>query len=271
MQATAPLLTTDRAAMLHSIARAYVTHGLGGKNFDAIPYAENVSLRAPLCPGGSGVPLVGREKLRAVWWPPLPQLVGRVEVLDTFVNADLTAVTVEFHCEILNPACTLRIVDRFRIDEEGRIVEQENFFDPRDVTNPGWNASASGQTEREGIIQVVESYVGGLGKRDFSSVPFAPDFTYESPLLVATIGQPRLVGQAAIDYLSGLFPAIRGTRVVQHIVEGEFCATFFHFDTVFGTIPVFDRFHVVDGQLKLANPFYDPTPIVRGTAEQQPA
>lgn len=164
MQATSSLLTTDRAAMLHSIARAYVTHGLGAKDFDAIPFAENVSLRAPLCPGGSAVPLVGREKLRAIWWPPLPQLVGRVEVLDTYVNADLTAVTVEFHCEILNPACTLRIVDRFRIDETGKIVEQENFFDPRDVTNPGWNAPAPRGTVREAIIRVVESHVGGPGE-----------------------------------------------------------------------------------------------------------
>jgi len=46
---------------------------------------------------------------------------------------------VEFHCEILSPSCTLRVIDRFKIDQEGKIIEQENFFDPRDITNPGWN------------------------------------------------------------------------------------------------------------------------------------
>jgi hypothetical protein len=129
-----------RKAQLHTVAQRYVNEGLGQKNFDAIPYDEGVSLRAPLCPGGSNMPLVGREQLRTIWWPPLPQLVGQVQVIDIYVNQDLTAVTVEFHCEIVAPACMLRIIDRFAVDEEGRITEQENFFDPRDVTNPGWRS-----------------------------------------------------------------------------------------------------------------------------------
>jgi hypothetical protein len=53
---------------------------------------------------------------------------------------DLTAVCVEFYCGILEPKCTLRIIDRFTVDDAGRIIEQENFFDPRDVTHPGWNS-----------------------------------------------------------------------------------------------------------------------------------
>ncbi|HEV8508680.1 MAG TPA: hypothetical protein VGQ53_24970, partial [Chitinophagaceae bacterium] len=65
-------------------------------------------------------------------------LLGKVELIDSFVNESNTAVTVEFHCEILKPSCTLRIVDRFKVNEEGKITEQENFFDPRDLTNPGW-------------------------------------------------------------------------------------------------------------------------------------
>jgi len=126
-----------RSAQLHAIARAYVAEGLGKKNFEAIPYDDNISLRAPLCPGGSNVPLVGKENLRTIWWAPLPKLVGEVQVLDTYVNQDLTAVTVEFHCGIVAPSCTLRIIDRFTVDADGKIIEQENFFDPREVTNPG--------------------------------------------------------------------------------------------------------------------------------------
>lgn len=128
----------SRRVLLHAIARGYVTEGLGKKNFDAIPYRDDVVLRAPIVPGGSTIPLVGREKLRTQWWAPLPALLGNVQVLDSFVNQDLSAVTVEFHCSIVHPACTLRIVDRFKVDAEGEITEQENFFDPRDVTNPGW-------------------------------------------------------------------------------------------------------------------------------------
>ena len=127
-----------RTEQLHQLARAYVLEGLGDGNFDAIPYAESVSLRAPLCPGGSATPLRGRTDLRQKWWAPLPQLVAGVEVIDTFVNRAETAVAVEFLCHLREPACTLRIIDRFKVDAAGLIVEQENFFDPRDVTHPGW-------------------------------------------------------------------------------------------------------------------------------------
>ncbi len=121
---------------------------------------------------------------------------------------------------------------------------------------------------RDSVTQVAESYINGLGNRDLSGVPFAPDFTYESPLLAAQVGQPRLVGRAAIDYLRALFPLIKGTRIRQHIVEGEYCATLFDFETIHGIIPVLDRFHVVNGQLKLANPFYDPSPILNAAARR---
>ena len=133
-----PTLTLSKTDLLHEIGRDYVVKGLGGKNFDAIPYADNVSLRAPICPGGSCIPLVGKENLRSIWWAPLPTLVGDVRVVDSFVNSDNTAVTVEFHCDIIDPFCTLRVVDRFTVNEQGQITAQENFFDPRDITNPGW-------------------------------------------------------------------------------------------------------------------------------------
>ena len=132
-----PALTLSKTDMLHEIARDYVLKGLGGKNFDAIPYADNVSLRAPICPGGSAKPLVGKENLRSIWWAPLPELVGDVRVIDTFVNNDNTAVTVEFHCDIINPINTLRVVDRITVIELEQIIAQENFLDPRDITNPG--------------------------------------------------------------------------------------------------------------------------------------
>ena len=127
-----------RSAQLHALARAYVTDALGKKNFDAIPYAADVTLRVPIAPGGSSNAIVGRENARTVWWAPLPGLIGEVEVLDTFVNQDLSAVTVEFLCGIISPPCTLRVIDRLTVNDEGKIVDQENFFDPRDVTNPGW-------------------------------------------------------------------------------------------------------------------------------------
>jgi hypothetical protein len=123
-----------RTALLHEIARDYVIKGLGAKNFDVIPYDENVSLRAPLTAGGVWQPIIGKENLRNEWWAPLPSLMGKTTFIESFVNENETAVAVEFYCEILNPSCTLRIIDRFMVNEEGKISEQENFFDPRSVT-----------------------------------------------------------------------------------------------------------------------------------------
>jgi len=106
---------------------------------------------------------------------------------------------------------------------------------------------------REEMVSVVESYITGLGSGDFSKVPFAEDVSFESPLT------PRIQGQEAIDFLSGLFPIMRGAEIVQHIVEGEHVATVFILQTPNGKTHVFDRFRVVDGKLKEINPYYDPS------------
>lgn len=106
------------------------------------------------------------------------------------------------------------------------------------------------------MIKVVEDYLDGLRRKDLSQIAFAPDVTFESPL------SPKLTGErAVVGFLSGLLPAIKDIRVKQHIVEGEYVATVFDFDTTFGVIPVFDCFRVSDGKLIQIRPFYDPRPI----------
>ena len=125
----------QRKAQLTQAAIKYF-EGLASKNFDLIPYDEGVSLRAPLTPGGMHNPLVGRENLRAVWWAPLPGILGKVKVVDYYYNDDLTAVMAEAEVEVTNPKAWLRVADRFTVNSAGKIVEQVNHFDPRDVTNP---------------------------------------------------------------------------------------------------------------------------------------
>ena len=59
---------------------------------------------------------------------------SNIRYLDHLGNSDIA----EFRCRIDAMSCTLRIIDRFHVDSEGRILSQENFFDPHDVTDPGW-------------------------------------------------------------------------------------------------------------------------------------
>ena len=52
----------ERAELLRTIASDYVAN-LAGGDFDRIPYADEVELRAPLCPCGSDRPFVGKQSL----------------------------------------------------------------------------------------------------------------------------------------------------------------------------------------------------------------
>jgi SnoaL-like domain len=125
----------ERKAQLRQAAAKYF-EGLAKKDFNLIPYDDDVSLRTPLAPGGIHKPLVGKENLRTVWWTPLPAILGEVRVFDFYYNDDLAAVVGEAEVEITNPKARLRVADRFTVNSAGKIVEQVNHFDPRDVTNP---------------------------------------------------------------------------------------------------------------------------------------
>jgi len=105
---------------------------------------------------------------------------------------------------------------------------------------------------REEKIEVVESYISGLGRHDFTGVPFHEEVVYQSPI------SPKRTGRAAVEFLQGVFPVIHGVDIKQHIVEGEYVATVFDLHVTTGTIAIFDRFRVVDGKLLEISPYYDP-------------
>jgi SnoaL-like domain len=134
----------ERTNQLRDIVDRYFA-ALRQKDFSAIPYDDNITLRAPLAPGGVGHPLVGKSDLHAQWWIPLePALEGvEIAVLEYFFNESLTAVCAEalITINVVSPPATLRVADRFTVNPAGKITEQENHFDPRDVTNPGWQNS----------------------------------------------------------------------------------------------------------------------------------
>lgn len=132
----------QRRNQLRAAVTAYFD-GLRQKDFELIPYADDVQLRAPLAPGGVEVPLVGRERLRELWWAPLPGLLGAVTQPEVYVNGDLTAAVGEAQIEVRTAMpVRLRVADRFTVDSDGRITEQVNYFDPRDLTSPGWQQGA---------------------------------------------------------------------------------------------------------------------------------
>jgi hypothetical protein len=126
-----------RRAQLTSTVKAYFS-GLERADFEIIPFAEDISIRAPLAPGGVHKPIVGKKLVEHVWWTPMKGAIGKIQILDYYFNEDATAVCAEALIAINGTDIVLRVADRFVIDSEGRITEQENHFDPRDLTNPGW-------------------------------------------------------------------------------------------------------------------------------------
>jgi len=104
-------------------------------------------------------------------------------------------------------------------------------------------------------IAVVESYLNGLARKDLSSVPFAPDMTFEGPLMPKLAGRETIVG-----FLTSILPLIRGIEIKQHIVDGDYVATVFDMETINGVDHVIDLCLVVGGELKEVRAFYYPNP-----------
>jgi hypothetical protein len=68
--------------------------------------------------------------------------LGRVTRGRVYFDDELTGAIAEAEIEVLlDPPVVLRVADRFIVDESGRIKDQENHFDPRDVTNPSWRTT----------------------------------------------------------------------------------------------------------------------------------
>jgi hypothetical protein len=125
----------SRIKELIEVAEAYFD-SLKKKSFDTIPYDDNVSLRAPLTPGGVDHPVTGKQALYNQWWVPLePALQGvMIKVLGHYIHQELEGIISEAEITLAGPNVTLRVADRFTVNESGKITEQENHFDPRAVT-----------------------------------------------------------------------------------------------------------------------------------------
>ena len=122
--------STNRKNQLRLVAETYF-NALRNKNFSAIPFNNDIIFRAPLAPGGSSNPLRGKHDLFEKWWKPLePALDGmQITIVDYYYNDSLSGVATKAEISIAALGTTLRTVDRFIINDEGEITEQENHFD----------------------------------------------------------------------------------------------------------------------------------------------
>jgi len=115
---------------LKKISETYF-QALRDKNFSAIPFSDDIIFRAPLAPGGVHNPIKGKQDLLEKWWKPLePALDGAsINIIDHYYNDSLTELVTKADITIAVLGVTLRAADRFIINDEGKITEQENHFD----------------------------------------------------------------------------------------------------------------------------------------------
>jgi hypothetical protein len=118
----------------------------------------------------------------------------------------------------------------------------------------------------EEVIRTVDAYLRALARKDISAAPLHPDVTFKSPL------SPLIQGSDAVrQAFNGFFPAMKGINVNRHIANDEWCAVLFEMETPFGTLPMVDWLHVLDGQIKSIRVYFDPRPIVDGLSKAGPA
>ena len=106
-------------------------NGLAAKDVSRIPWAENATLRTPLNPAGGETQVIrGRKAILEFFAGILPALCS-LKMLRYYPGDDGWAAG---QAEIaLANGKTLYALDAFRI-ENGRIVEQQNHYDPHPAT-----------------------------------------------------------------------------------------------------------------------------------------
>lgn len=110
---------------------------------------------------------------------------------------------------------------------------------------------------REENIAVVEAYLNVLRTRNLSLAPLADDLKFEDS--VAGKGVDAENFKAAIE---GFLPAINNVKVIQHICEEDYVVTHWEVDTVFGIVPILEKFRIRDGKISELAAFYDPRPVL---------
>ena len=121
--------TEERRAQLKSISELYFA-SLAKRDVSNVPWHEEIIFRSPLAPEGLDVPLNGKSEV-VRWFESLYPVLGATRVVEHYFNDDLSGIATRADVGITDPPCSLRVVDRFTIDPEGRITEQENHYDPR--------------------------------------------------------------------------------------------------------------------------------------------
>ena len=92
---------------------------------------------------------------------------------------------------------------------------------------------------------------------EFVDATPADDVEFEDSVAGKVVGAENVKA-----FLSGFLPAINDVKIIQHVCEGEYVATHWEVDAVFGIIPIMEKFRVQDGKITEAIGYFDPRPVL---------
>ena len=110
---------------------------------------------------------------------------------------------------------------------------------------------------KEENIKAVEAFLNALKEKDLSRAPLAGDMKFSDPIAGSDSGAEKFRA-----FLTGFLPAINDIRVLGHVCEADFVVTHWEVDTVFGIIPILEKFRIAGGEITEAFGFFDPRPIL---------
>jgi len=105
---------------------------------------------------------------------------------------------------------------------------------------------------------IAETYLEAVRTKDPSKALFAPEVTLQFPL------SPRkVVGrESVIEYIVALLPGIDDVKLERHMTGGEYVATLWQAETVWGTVPICSVFRISEGLIREIRSFWDPRPVI---------
>ncbi len=106
-------------------------------------------------------------------------------------------------------------------------------------------------------IAAVEKYLDALRQKHLSPAPLDRDLKFSDPL--AGEGSSADSFRA---FLSGFLPGISGVHVIRHVADGEYVATHWEVNGMFGPIPILQIFRVRKGLIIESTALYDPRPAI---------
>jgi len=110
---------------------------------------------------------------------------------------------------------------------------------------------------KEENIEAVEKYLNALRTKDLSLAPLADELKFEDSVAGKGSGAENFRA-----FLSGFLPAINAVKVIEHICEDDWVVTHWEVGTVFGIIPILEKFRTRDGKIVEAIGYFDPIPIL---------